>query len=231
MLPRRGVGARLPRLTCSQCACACVRAPACLPALQEDVDKFIDGRSKILLGDEAPGSGSGEDGEDDVDVVGLGSAGDSDDDSSDDGGAGALLSDDGDDDAADQRGEDGSWWGKKKSDYYDADEAEGSDDEREEEAEARKLQQKRSAGLRAADFGDDEIESSDEDAADASADPSLGDALAGKDAAPKRAKTAGKTDAKASKRGAKGDKQVPAPSTVHPTTPQPAAMMRRNIMC
>ena len=36
--------------------------------LQEDVDKFMDGRSKIMLGDEPKGSES-EDDEDDVDVV------------------------------------------------------------------------------------------------------------------------------------------------------------------
>ena len=36
--------------------------------MQEDVDKFIDGRSKIMFGDEAKGSDS-EQGEDDVDVV------------------------------------------------------------------------------------------------------------------------------------------------------------------
>jgi len=167
------------------CMCVCTRARA---HAQEDVDKFIDGRSKILLGDEPRGSSSGEEGEDDVDVVGLG------------GGAG---------DSEESSEEDGSWWGKKKSDYYDADEAEGSDDERQEEAEARKLQQKRSAGLRAEDFGDDQIESSDDDA-DSAAKPSLGDTLAGKDAVTKRAKAAGKadrkTDGKASKPGAKGDK-------------------------
>jgi len=38
--------------------CVCARTH-----VQEDVDKFIDGRSKILLGDEPPGSSS-DDGED-----------------------------------------------------------------------------------------------------------------------------------------------------------------------
>jgi hypothetical protein len=36
--------------------------------VQEDVDKFHDGRNKIMLGDEPGGSDSEED-EDDVDVV------------------------------------------------------------------------------------------------------------------------------------------------------------------
>jgi U3 small nucleolar RNA-associated protein 3 len=162
------------------------------PDLEEDVDKFMDGRNKIMLGDEKAGADSDED-EDDVDVVGLGGDSDDSDEDSDDsaGVRKAALSDDDDDEGG--KGEDESgYWGKKKGDYYDADEAENSEDEREEEKEARKLQQKRSAGLRAEDFGDDEIASSDDDSAEQ--EPSLGEAVAdGKEHAPKKGKGAERT--------------------------------------
>jgi hypothetical protein len=181
------------------------------PDLEEDVDKFMDGRNKIMLGDEKAGASSDED-EDDVDVVGLGGdSGDSDEDSDDDdaGARRAALSDDDEDEGQKGAGADESgWWGKKKGDYYDADEAEDSEDEREEEKEARRLQQKRSAGLRAEDFGDDDIASSDdeESTSEGEGEASLGETLDGKkDAgAPQKKgkgaeKAAGKKDHKSRK--------------------------------
>ena len=146
--------------------------------------------------------------------MGLGSDPDDSDDDSDDEDSGArkgVLSDDDDQDTINE--DDNGWWGKKKGDYYDADDAEGSDDERAEEKEARKLQQKRSEGLRAEDFGDDHLTSSDEDEdeEEEKEERSLGHAMTAAkhpntSTSSKKSKTDKKTDSKSKKaKKVKGD--------------------------
>ena len=167
------------------------RAPGLPHELEEEVDTFIDGRSKVMFGDEPP-AGSDSD-SDEIDVVGLGgnsASSDADSDDSDTAGAhDVALSEDDDNDVTKVADEDHGWWGKKKGDYYDADELEGSADEHEEEKEAIRVQKKRSAALQAEDFGDGEVVSSSEDEAQ-EAGQTLGDSLDGKQGKP-TAKTPG----------------------------------------
>ena len=96
-----------------------------------------------------------DDGEEDVD-----DDDDDDEDEEDDDEGGVGLTSDLDEDE-DETKEEG--WGKKKSDYYDADEADDSEAEEEEEKEALRLRAKQSALLKAEDFGEDDVASSDED--------------------------------------------------------------------
>jgi U3 small nucleolar RNA-associated protein 3 len=125
--------------------------------MEEDVDRFVDNRSKIMFGDDEKGADKESDDDEEM-VMGIG--GDDDDDDDDDEDENAELMSDMEED---QEEEEEEGWGKKRSDYYDADEADDSDAEEEEEKEALRLRAKQSESLKAEDFGEDEVASSDDD--------------------------------------------------------------------
>jgi U3 small nucleolar RNA-associated protein 3 len=151
------------------------------PDLEEDVDRFVARRSKDMFGEDEDVTKESEDEEEMI--MGVGDDDDDDDEEEeeeedDDDDAGVGLASDLDDEE-DEVKEEG--WGKNRSDYYDADEADDSEAEEEEEKEALRLRAKQSALLKAEDFGEDEVASSDEDDTIAAALSDRGRAGKGKD--------------------------------------------------
>lgn len=136
--------------------------------LEEDVDKYVEGRNKIMMGRDDEDQDEDEDmegldgGQGQV-IVGLGDEADDDDedddsyDDSDDAGVTREGLREGIESDEEEKGEEG--WGKKKGDYYDVDEMEDSEAEEEEEKEVMRIRARQSEALRSADFGEDEVES------------------------------------------------------------------------
>jgi hypothetical protein len=137
--------------------------------LEEDVDRYVDGRNRLMMGG---GEDASEEEEEERELVmGVGGgAPDSDDeefvDSSDDEDGvktgkhlEGIMSDD--EDEKTKLEEQG--WGKDKSDYYDRDEMSDTEDEEEEEKEAKRIRAKQSEGLKSTDFGEDDVVASDEE--------------------------------------------------------------------